>query len=203
MSRSETSHSRRGVPRADLGASLLGIGLLLGWLVLFTIGSQIDSSPYKTLASPAAFAMFVLTNRETSVSLLGVVASCLGTWRRRNLNPDGVAVTTAPGIAYTSGAISGLIFALIIVACPALLSGLFPMLTMERDARNYDVFAVIGSFVAFLSGFDPNIFDQWIAQWGRKLGGERADNPAGADAAAAPGRPVSRAAGRPYPRQTA
>ena len=146
--------------------------LLICWLVLFTIGSQIDSGPYKKLSNARDFLMFILTNRETSVTILAIVASCLGTWRAIHLNPARLSESNRPGVAYISGAISGLFFGVIVVACPMLLTGIFPQLTIERDPRNDDVFAVIGSFVGFISGYDPNVFDRWVVQFSKRIEGD-------------------------------
>lgn len=163
---------RPGAWGGDVLASLIGLWLLLTWLALFTIGSQIDSSPYQGLETPQAFGMFILTNRETSVTALAILASCLGTWRHRNVSPDDRTAATRPGVAYTAGAIGGLFFGLVTVVAPWMLTGVFSGLTLARDQMNYATFAVIGSFIAFVSGCDPNVFDRWINRWagGRPAG---------------------------------
>ena len=61
---------------------------VIAYLCVYIVGSQVSSVNYWPPKSLSDFAMLILTNRETSIFCLGMIASCLGAWRQMNQNPD-------------------------------------------------------------------------------------------------------------------
>mgnify|MGYP000882810982 CR=1 FL=1 len=152
---------------------MTGMGLLLIFIPLFTVGSQVSSQTYAHPKNLSDFFMLVLTYRESSICLLGVVASCLGTWRR--LNKFGSEPDLAPLVAYTAACISGLGLTLVVVGFPEFVGSVWQEVGMDRSAggageRNYMALAILGSYVSFLSGYELNFFDRMLLQVSRKLG---------------------------------
>lgn len=158
-------------PQTPVGNALLGLGLMCGFLGLFSIGSQVPSSAYADRNSLHDIVMWFVTLRETNVAMLGILASCLGTWRRRNQDPN--HRTDYWYLAYISAGISGLVMAGLAIAMPSAI-GLTSLFDLSRASgpgqQNYTNMALLGSFVAFLSGYDDTIFDRVIHNAAQKLG---------------------------------
>jgi hypothetical protein len=158
---------------SEIGSAALGMTFLLGYVALFTVGSQVSSQHFTPPKNPLDAVMFVLTYRESSVCVLGIVASCLGMWRR--LNQDG---SEPPGpwfLSYTSACINGLILSGVVVALPNMIDAGVEIINISRDPagggqRNYISMAMLASVVAFLSGYDRTVFDRILAMFAKRLG---------------------------------
>jgi hypothetical protein len=136
----------------------IGLSLLAGWLAVFTVGSQLPSQGQN---NPI---MQLLTCQASSTLVLGILASCLGLWRRRYLEPS---ATTGGAEAYVSAAISGFVCMALVQAFPSLFAG---FLDFSKDQSTYNSFALAGSFIAFLSGMDQSFFENLICWVRSKLG---------------------------------
>ena len=156
--------------RSGYPTNLLGVGFLLGWLAAFMIGSQLPHQAYSDMVAGggvravAGMLMLVLTLRETSICLLGVLASCLGMWRRRYKFPEKTGDFWADQVSAT---ISGLVAAITALAFPAVGSGIFGF---EQDHNTYNTFALAGSLIAFYAGYDENFFEdlgRYVIDWFR------------------------------------
>lgn len=164
-----------GTGPGSIKSALFGLFLLSLYLALFTLGSQVPSSAFKEFRSPYEFMMFVLTLRESSILLLGIVASCLGTWRKRNQDAT-EANRVAWYLAYTSAGIGGAVMSGIAVGLPSIfgqMTSLFDLSRSGSDGRgqqNYTTLAFLGSFLAFLSGYDKTYFDRVIAYVAKRIG---------------------------------
>jgi hypothetical protein len=188
----------------EIGESVLGLGLLATYLVIFTVGSQI---PGPTLRAPESFSdaiFIVLTYRETSVCLLAIVAACLGTWRRINQAHEGMIVRLGEPwfLAYTSACIGGLITTAVVVGLPSLLDQFSDQFTISRDPkdgagpRNYVSMAMLASAVAFFSGYDKTFLDRLLGLFLRRIGLATTSPPA---PTSAPCPPASAVAPPPRP----
>jgi hypothetical protein len=123
--------------------AFLGLVLLATFLAVFTVGSQIPSAPYRQPNSAYSALMFTLTDRETSICILAIIAACLGVWRRIYQASEGTALSTRQPwlLAYTSSSIGGLITAAIVLGVPHVIDlasdqlKLTPDLTCLSDLR--------------------------------------------------------------------
>ena len=162
----------------EVWESVLGLGLLALYLIIFTVGSQVPSPTFKAPSSLGEAAWLILTYRETSVCLLSIVAACLGTWRRFYQAKEGVIIaTTQPRfLAYVSACIGGLITTAVVVGLPNMLDMVSDQITISRNAndgsgqRNYNAMAMLASAVAFFSGYDKTFLDRLLGLVLRKLG---------------------------------
>jgi len=97
-------------------SDLLGLALVLEWLTVFTVGSQMPHERYHEmlaqggLRAVGGFLLHTLAEPNTSTLLLGVLASCLGMWRRRFQSSQKDSDAAA---SYVSATISGLVVAMI------------------------------------------------------------------------------------------
>ena len=139
--------------------NFLGVAFLLGWLVVFMIGSELPHQAYSDMVTGggvravAGMLMLVLTLRETSICLLGVLASCLGMWCRRYKFPEKRGDFWTDQVSAT---ISGLVSAITVLAFPAIGPGIFGF---TPNQNTYSTFAIVGSLIAFYAGYDENFFD--------------------------------------------
>ena len=152
--------SAPGKSSSFVPSDMLGLGLVLGWLAVFTVGSQMPHELYHDmlahggLRAVGGFLLHTLAEPNMSTLLLGVLASCLGMWRRRFQSPQKDSDAAS---AYVSATISGLVVAMITLAFPFLGS---PILGFTPDQHTYNPFALAASIIAFYSGYDENVFDR-------------------------------------------
>ena len=136
---------------------------------MFTLGSQIDPAGYRVTANPGKLLMFVLKKPRNEHRGARDRADGLGTWRQRNLLPYASPRSISSNVAYVFGAVSGLLFAIVVVGCPSLLSSVLPVITLERNPRNYDVSAIVASFVAFIAGHNQSMVSRWLDGWSNTI----------------------------------
>jgi hypothetical protein len=148
------------------------MSLLLGYLGVFTIGSQVSSQQFSPSNICYDAVMSVLTYRESSICILGILASCLGMWRR--LNQGGSEPGTPWVLTYTTACISGLVLSSVVVGVPNAIDAGWELIDLSRapggpGERNYIALATLASFVSFLSGYDRTVFDRVIAIIAKRL----------------------------------
>jgi hypothetical protein len=105
--------------------------LLLVYLGLFTIGSQVSRRHFSTPKSLYGAVTLVLTYRESSCCILGILASCLGTWRR--LDQEGDDPGTPRFLADTSACVSGPIPSVVVVGVPNAIDAGSVLIDLSRD----------------------------------------------------------------------
>lgn len=158
----------------SIGVALFGFFLLILYLTVFTIGSQVSSAPYSSPKSFAQLVMLILTLRESSIPLLGMIAGCLGTWRRRNQDPSEAKHLSY--LAYISACIGGLVMSGLVVGVPSIFGEMTNLFELSRSAvdgkgqQNFTTISLLASFISFLSGYDTSFFDRVIAIAAKRLG---------------------------------
>jgi hypothetical protein len=133
--------------------ALLLLVVLMGlWMTLFTLGSQVPSSSFGNSM------LRYLTAATPNIILLGCVSGMIGVLKRQ-LNTEG----KGPMISdYVSGAISGFVTAIVVIAFPGVVSSLKisgqPLFV--PDQGTYNVFSLVASYLAYQSGHDVGFSDR-------------------------------------------